>query len=90
MYEVGSSPPLKAVIRAVIVSSGYAITYPEEDQNIPPALDQQTITFSFKAWKSGDLPMKGQCVLLLRVRKFEKGWRALEAHPITAEKGGLA
>jgi len=40
-----------------------------------------SVTFSLlpDVWKESEMPVPGICVMLTRVRKWKKGWRALEA-----------
>lgn len=77
--------PLEAVIRVVRPEEKYAVAY-ITDQGEKHRLIGIPITFSFQVWKSRNTPMKGQCVTLHDVSKFERGWRALEARPITPKE----
>jgi len=80
MEESGiHSEQIAAVVRGVDRIGSYATACPEEGQPLATI----TITFSFQAWTGKKMPMKGQCVILSQVSKFEKGWRALHVDPVT-------
>jgi hypothetical protein len=72
---------LQGVVADVIAKKGFAITYPRV--TTPGIEDGDSITFSLCAWSGEVPPAPGQIVLLEFVTRFEKGWRAGKASPIS-------
>lgn len=78
------STQVKAVILRIENIKGgvtrFAVTRPADT-----ALFQEgsTVTFTLSAWDGKHEPLKGQVVMLSDIEKFERGWRARKAVPIT-------
>ena len=72
---------VEAVVADVIVEKGFAVAY---IRVTTAAIKKwESITFSLSKWDGELLPEPGQIVLLELVQRFEKGWRAGKASPIT-------
>ncbi len=72
----------EAVVGAVAgkADQRYAVAYlSEPTDNVSK---DEAVTFSLKVWKGECEPQRGQVVLLGRIEKFVKGWRALYAKPV--------
>ncbi|MBI4132246.1 MAG: hypothetical protein HY474_01295 [Candidatus Sungbacteria bacterium] len=74
---------IEAVVSAVYRETGqrFAVSFPRRPY--PGIREGASITFSLNDWYGGEDPRKGQVVRLRRVQQFAKGWRALEARPVT-------
>ena len=79
-----SNISVEAVIADVIPGKGFAITY----LRVPTAgiKEWESVTFSLNKWQGKLLPEPGQVVLLELLQRFDKGWRAGKASPITPQQ----
>ena len=79
-----SNVSVEAVVADVIPKKGFAITY----LRVPTASikEWESITFSLNKWLGKLLPEPGQIVLLELLQRFDKGWRAGKASPITPQQ----
>mgnify|MGYP001584161185 CR=1 FL=1 len=59
----------------------FVVTYPEV--LVPPFNEGEDITFSISDWTGRLDPRQGERVILREIRSFSKGWRSLEASPLT-------
>jgi hypothetical protein len=73
---------LEVVVGDIIDAKGhkFVVTYIVNDGALPKGT---SITFSMKYWEEETEPQKGQVLIVGKVQKFVKGWRAFEAHPVT-------
>jgi len=83
-HKQGALPAeLDSVVGGVLGkgSARYVSTYLNED--FPPLERGENITFSLTDWKGDEEPRKGEIVRLTKLRLFVKGWRSLEAFPVS-------
>jgi hypothetical protein len=80
-----SNDSVEAVVADVVrARRGYAITYLREPT--PEIPEGESVTFSLTKWTGKIPPEAGQCVRLENLQRFENGWRAAKASPITQQQ----
>lgn len=73
-------------VRVTTVRDDIVATVPEPALPRQPGQDPvEYITFSRKIWTDQYEPEQGQLILVKGVRRFNKGWRAASARPITIQ-----
>lgn len=72
------------LVEAVVtkVCDTYVVTYPR--RNFGDLTPQDSVTFALDSWRGSDEPQCSQIVMLVNPVLYVRGWRVLEAYPITS------